>query len=54
MVTDAEVRYVLVGASGGGPGGGGASSAISSWVKAHGTAVSSSGVTSGTLYRVSA
>jgi 4-amino-4-deoxy-L-arabinose transferase-like glycosyltransferase len=56
MVAKAEVRYVLVDSGGGGgPGGAqGSSSAISSWVKAHGKAVTAAGVTSGTLYRVSA
>jgi 4-amino-4-deoxy-L-arabinose transferase-like glycosyltransferase len=38
--------------AGGGPGGGGASTAISTWVKAHGTAVMSVTVSGGTLYRV--
>jgi 4-amino-4-deoxy-L-arabinose transferase-like glycosyltransferase len=53
IVAAGEVRFVLVGASGGGPGGGGSSSAIASWVKAHGKAVTSAGVSSGALYRVS-
>jgi 4-amino-4-deoxy-L-arabinose transferase-like glycosyltransferase len=52
MVRAGQLKYVLVGGSGGGPGGG--SSAITAWVEAHGTAVTSLGTTSGTLYQVSA
>jgi hypothetical protein len=39
---------------GGGRGPNGGSQAITTWVKAHGTAVTGAGVSSGTLYRVSA
>jgi 4-amino-4-deoxy-L-arabinose transferase-like glycosyltransferase len=51
MVANGELRYVVVGSGGGGPGG--TSDALSTWVKAHGTAVTSVTVGSGTLYRVS-
>ena len=45
-------EYVLISdSSGGGPGGGG-SSDITTWVKAHGTAVDGVSVGSGTLYAV--
>ena len=52
MVAKGELRYVVVGTAGGGPGG--TSDALSTWVKAHGTAVTSVSLGSGTLYRVSA
>jgi 4-amino-4-deoxy-L-arabinose transferase-like glycosyltransferase len=60
MVAKGELRYVLIssgtgsgGGATGGPGGrGGTSSAIASWVEAHGTAVSGAGVSSGTLYEL--
>ncbi len=58
LVSEGEVRYVLINgtgtaAPGGGPGGGGATtSSIAAWAESHGTAVSSSavGASSGTLY----
>jgi 4-amino-4-deoxy-L-arabinose transferase-like glycosyltransferase len=53
MVAGGELRYVLIGSGGGGPGGGG-SQAITTWVKAHGTAVSGVTTTAGTLYHVTA
>jgi hypothetical protein len=52
MVAKGELRYVVIGSGGGGPGG--TSDALSTWVKAHGTAVTSVTVGGGTLYRVSA
>ena len=53
LVADGELKYVLISdSSGGGPGGGG-SSDITTWVKAHGTAVDGVSVGSGTLYAVS-
>ena len=51
MVADGELRYVLLSGSGGGPRGG-ASSAITTWVQQHGTAVDGVPVGSGTLYEV--
>ncbi|MDQ6697107.1 MAG: glycosyltransferase family 39 protein [Actinomycetota bacterium] len=58
LVSSGQLRYVLVSSGGGfggagGPGGG--SSELTTWITAHGTAVSSSaygGTTSGTLYRL--
>src|SRR3954469_7292592 len=53
LVADGDLKYVLLSdSSGGGPGGAG-SSAITTWVKAHGTAVDGVSVGSGTLYAVS-
>jgi 4-amino-4-deoxy-L-arabinose transferase-like glycosyltransferase len=52
MVANGELKYVLLG-SGGGPGGGG-SSALTAWVQAHGTPVTSVSASAGTLYAVSA
>jgi 4-amino-4-deoxy-L-arabinose transferase-like glycosyltransferase len=53
MVAKGELKYVLLSSgSGGGPGG--ASDALTTWVKAHGTAVTAVSVSSGTLYKVSA
>ena len=53
LVADGDLKYVLLSdSSGGGPGGGG-SSDITTWVKAHGTAVDGVSVGSGTLYAVS-
>jgi 4-amino-4-deoxy-L-arabinose transferase-like glycosyltransferase len=56
MVNNGELKYVLLSStgSGGGPGGGSSSSAISAWVQAHGTAVTSVTTSSGTLYALSA
>ena len=52
LVADGDLKYVLISdSSGGGPGGGG-SSDITTWVKAHGTAVDGVSVGSGTLYAV--
>jgi 4-amino-4-deoxy-L-arabinose transferase-like glycosyltransferase len=55
MVARGELRYVLVSDGGGmrGPEGS-SSSALTSWVKQHGTAVENAGVTDGTLYAVQA
>jgi len=54
MVQDGELKYVLVSSNGrGGPGGNG-SSELSTWVKAHGKAVTDVTVSGGTLYAVSA
>ena len=50
----AEVRAASGAAAVGGPGGGGTSSALSTWVKQHGTAVTGVTSGSGTLYKVSA
>jgi 4-amino-4-deoxy-L-arabinose transferase-like glycosyltransferase len=53
MVANGELKYVLVSSgSGGGPGA--TSDALTTWVKAHGTAVKAVSVSSGTLYKVSA
>jgi hypothetical protein len=52
MVADGQLKYILIGGSGGGPGGG--SSAITSWVQQHGTKVTAVTVSSGTLYRLGA
>ena len=52
MVARGELKYVLVGGSGGAPGG--TSNALTQWVTKHGTAVTGLGLGSGTLYRVSA
>ena len=54
MVKAGELRYVLVGGGMGGGPGGSSSSELSTWVQEHGTAVTDAGVTSGTLYEVSA
>ncbi len=51
MVADGQLKYVLVSSGGGGAPGGSARS-ITSWVKAHGTAVTGVSVSGGTLYRV--
>jgi 4-amino-4-deoxy-L-arabinose transferase-like glycosyltransferase len=53
MVANGELNYVLI-SSGNGGGPGGTSDALTTWVKAHGTAVTSVSVGSGTLYKVSA
>jgi 4-amino-4-deoxy-L-arabinose transferase-like glycosyltransferase len=53
MVARGELKYVLI-SSGNGGGPGGASNALTTWVKAHGTAVTAVSVGSGTLYKVSA
>jgi 4-amino-4-deoxy-L-arabinose transferase-like glycosyltransferase len=53
MVASGELRYVLV-SSGGGGGPDRGSSAIATWVKQHGTAVSGAGTSGETLYRVTA
>jgi 4-amino-4-deoxy-L-arabinose transferase-like glycosyltransferase len=50
MVADGQLKYVLLSSGGGGPSGG--SQSITSWVKAHGTAVTAVSVTGETLYRV--
>jgi 4-amino-4-deoxy-L-arabinose transferase-like glycosyltransferase len=53
LVATGQLRYVLLSSSGGGgPGGGSNASAIASWVKAHGTAVTAVTVSGGTLYKV--
>jgi len=57
MVAAGELKYVLLSGDGGGfggPGGSGTSSALSTWVKQHGTAVTGVTSGSGTLYKVSA
>ena len=57
MVAAGELKYVLLSGDGGGfggPGGGGTSSALSTWVKQHGTAVTGVTSGSGTLYKVTA
>ena len=58
MVKNGELKYILLSGNGDGGGGrgpgGGASSAITAWVQAHGTAVTSVSSTSGTLYALSA
>jgi 4-amino-4-deoxy-L-arabinose transferase-like glycosyltransferase len=55
MVKNGELKYVLVGTGGGGGGGQGSSSTdLTTWVKAHGKAVTAVTVSSGTLYAVSA
>jgi 4-amino-4-deoxy-L-arabinose transferase-like glycosyltransferase len=57
MVEAGELKYVLLSGDGGGPGafgGRSSSSAITAWVKAHGTVVSGVSSTSGTLYAVHA
>jgi 4-amino-4-deoxy-L-arabinose transferase-like glycosyltransferase len=53
MVANGELKYVLV-SSGNGGGPGGASDALTTWVEAHGKAVTAVSVGSGTLYKVSA
>jgi hypothetical protein len=53
MVRDGELKYVLLG-GGGGFGDRGGSSGLTSWIQAHGTAVTDAGVTNGTLYALSA
>ncbi len=50
LVAGGQLKYVLLSGSGGGPGGG--SSAVTTWVQAHGTAVDGVSVGSGTLYEV--
>jgi 4-amino-4-deoxy-L-arabinose transferase-like glycosyltransferase len=54
LVAGGELKYVLISSGGsGGPGGGSSTgSAITSWVKAHGNAVTGVTVSGGTLYRV--
>jgi 4-amino-4-deoxy-L-arabinose transferase-like glycosyltransferase len=54
MVANGELRYVLLGASSGGGPGGGASESLTTWVEAHGTAVTAVTTSAGTLYAVSA
>ncbi len=54
MVARGELRYVLVSGGGMGGPGGSSSSALTTWVKQHGTAVKGAGVTEGTLYEVQA
>ena len=56
MVRDGELKYVLISSNGGGRGGpgGGTSSALTTWVQAHGKAVTDVTVSGGTLYLVSA
>jgi 4-amino-4-deoxy-L-arabinose transferase-like glycosyltransferase len=53
LVADGDLSYVLVGSQGGGPGGGSSSSDVSTWVKAHGTAVKSVSTSGMALYKVS-
>jgi 4-amino-4-deoxy-L-arabinose transferase-like glycosyltransferase len=53
MVARGELRYVLLSGDGGGPGGRG-SQALTTWVKAHGSAVTGVSTGAATLYRVSA
>lgn len=56
MVKSGELKYILLSSDGGGgrgPGGG-SSSEISTWVQAHGTAVSGVSSTGGTLYELTA
>jgi 4-amino-4-deoxy-L-arabinose transferase-like glycosyltransferase len=53
LVKSGQVRYVLVGNTGGGGGPGGGNASVSSWVTANGTTVSYGG-NSGTLYDLSA
>ena len=53
LVSEGQVKYVLV-SEGGGGGPGGSSTSITTWVKAHGTAVTAVTVSSGTLYEVTA
>jgi hypothetical protein len=50
MVAKGELKYVLI-SSGGGLGGG-SQSALTSWVKAHGTVVTAVSVSGGTLYEM--
>ncbi len=52
MVAAGQLKYVLVSSGGGFRGGGGGSSSLTTWVKAHGTAVKAVTVTNGTLYKV--
>ncbi|HEU5030393.1 MAG TPA: glycosyltransferase family 39 protein [Spirillospora sp.] len=56
-VQEGKLKYVLLGGGGGGPGGGSANSAVTAWIKQHGTVVTASeyGGTSGsgTLYKLS-
>jgi 4-amino-4-deoxy-L-arabinose transferase-like glycosyltransferase len=54
MVARGELRYVLVSGGGMGGPGGSSSSALTTWVTQHGTAVKNAGVTTGTLYEVQA
>ncbi len=57
MVAAGELKYVLLSGDGGGfggPGSGNTSSALSTWVKQHGTAVTGVSSGSGTLYKVGA
>jgi len=56
MVAAGELKYVLLSRDGGfgGPGGAGSASALSAWVKQHGTAVTGVTSGSGTLYKVTA
>jgi 4-amino-4-deoxy-L-arabinose transferase-like glycosyltransferase len=53
MVSRGELRYLLL-SSGGGGGPGGSRQGLTSWVKAHGTAVTGAGTSGGTLYRLTA
>ncbi len=52
MVRAGQLKYVLL--SDGGMGGPGSASALATWVKAHGTAVSGASASGGTLYAVTA
>jgi 4-amino-4-deoxy-L-arabinose transferase-like glycosyltransferase len=55
LVASGQLKYVLLSSGGGigaGPGGSGSSSAIATWVKAHGTKVTAVSLSSGTLYKV--
>jgi 4-amino-4-deoxy-L-arabinose transferase-like glycosyltransferase len=54
MVANGELKYVLLGSGNGGGPGGSSSQDLTTWVKAHGKAVTAVTTTSGTLYAVSA
>ncbi|MDO9409092.1 glycosyltransferase family 39 protein, partial [Patulibacter sp.] len=54
MVRDGELKYVLVSSNSRGGPGGNSTSALSTWVKAHGEPVTAVTVSGGTLYEVSA
>jgi hypothetical protein len=54
-VSSGQLKYILVSSSGDGGGMGGSSSTdLTTWVKAHGTAVTDATVSNGTLYLLSA
>jgi 4-amino-4-deoxy-L-arabinose transferase-like glycosyltransferase len=53
MVSDGQIKYVLLGSGGAIGGAGRGSSDLTSWITAHGTAVTDAGVTNGTLYALS-